>query len=214
MEKSGIQTVELFCGTKSFSKVAQQHNLKTLTIDNDKQHNPDILTDILNLDLSLLPKNIDILWASPPCTTFSIAARNVHWGRDEDLHFFPKTENAKIGAALILQTKEIIKQLNPTFWFIENPMSRLRKMDLLSNIKIKHLLTYCQYGDTRMKPTDFWTNCEQWIPKPACKNGMPCHERAPRGSKTGTQGLKGAVERGAIPPALIEEIIKTCLENL
>ena len=58
-----------------------------------------------------------------------------------------------------------------------------------------------------MKPTDIWTNDFDWIPRPMCKNGDKCHESAPRGSKTGTQGLKNAKDRGIIPPALFEEIL-------
>ena len=71
-------------------------------------------------------------------------------------------------------------------------------------------VTYCQYGDTRMKPTDIWTNCDNWIPKPTCKNGSPCHISAPRGSSTGTQGLKSAIERAIIPEELCEEIVDVC----
>ena len=54
----------------------------------------------------------------------------------------------------------------------------------------RYTVTYCQYGDNRMKPTDIWTNhpCPKF--KPPCKNGDPCHVSAPRGSQTGTQGLK------------------------
>jgi len=69
-------------------------------------------------------------------------------------------------------------------------------------------ITYCQYGDNRMKPTDVWTNFVKWKPKPMCHNGDSCHVSAPRGSKTGTQGLKGNMERSIIPPALFEEIFK------
>lgn len=72
----------------------------------------------------------------------------------------------------------------------------------------RHTVTYCQYGDNRMKPTDIWTNCSEWKPKPMCKNGENCHESAPRGSKTGTQGIKGAKDRGVIPPALFYEIFE------
>ena len=41
-----------------------------------------------------------------------------------------------------------------------------------------------------------------------CFNGNKnCHhEPAPRGSKTGTQGLKGAYERGIIPPDLFLDL--------
>jgi hypothetical protein len=57
-----------------------------------------------------------------------------------------------------------------------------------------------------MKSTDWWTNSQDWKPRPMCKNGAPCHERAPRGSKTGTQGLKNAIERSRIPADLCNEI--------
>ena len=38
-----------------------------------------------------------------------------------------------------------------------------------------------------------------WVSRPVCHNGDTCHEAAPRGSKTGTQGIKGAIDRGVIP---------------
>jgi hypothetical protein len=41
-----------------------------------------------------------------------------------------------------------------------------------------------------------------------CKNGDSCHVSAPRGSTTGTQGLKGAYERSKVPNDLCEEIVK------
>ena len=46
--------------------------------------------------------------------------------------------------------------------------------------------------------------------KPMCKNGDPCHARAPRGAKTGTQGLKGSKERSVIPSMLCEHIVDIC----
>ena len=52
-------------------------------------------------------------------------------------------------------------------------------------------------------------NPNGWHPRPKCHNNNPkCHhERAPRGSKTGTQGLNGDYERSIIPLQLCEEII-------
>ncbi len=60
-----------------------------------------------------------------------------------------------------------------------------------------------------MKPTDIWHN-SSWASKAMCKNGDKCHTPAPRGSKTGTQGLKGAVDRSVVPRKLCLEIIKLC----
>ena len=75
------------------------------------------------------------------------------------------------------------------------------------------ILTHnCQYGDERMKPTDIWTNHPNPKFKPMCKNGDPCHVAALRGSKTGTQGRKGSVERSLIPQKLCEHIVEICEE--
>ena len=41
------------------------------------------------------------------------------------------------------------------------------------------------------------------------KTGGPCHIAAPRGAKTGTQGLKGDYERSKIPDELCEELVKS-----
>ena len=82
---------------------------------------------------------------------------------------------------------------------------------------IRHTVSYCQYGSKIMKPTDIWTNCKEWNPRPICKPGAPCHERAGRGSKTGVQGIynlewekargNSAKARGVIPPEIFEEIL-------
>ena len=74
----------------------------------------------------------------------------------------------------------------------------------------RYTVTYCQYGDTRMKPTDIWANRPNPKFKPPCHNGDPCHTPASRGSKTGTQGLKGSIKRSIIPQKLCEHIVEIC----
>ena len=101
--------------------------------------------------------------------------------------------------------------INPNFiWYIENPRGVLRKMGFMEGLH-KKTVTYCQYGDNRMKPTDIWTNNKNWKPRPMCKNGMSCHVSAPRGAKTGTQGLKNNYERSKLPKELCIEIVKSCV---
>ena len=72
----------------------------------------------------------------------------------------------------------------------------------------RYTVTYCQYGDTRMKPTDLWSNLSDLELKPMCKNGDSCHEAAPRGAKTGTQGVKGYRDRSRVPRGLCLSIIE------
>lgn len=201
-----MNTLEIFAGTKSFSKVMEKHGHETTTLDNDPKLSPDFLVDVLELDTRLtgiIGESVDILWASPPCQGFSVAAIGKNWYHDHT----PKTESAKHAVAMVKKTIEIIEAVKPTWWFIENPRGKLRKMPFMEKF-IRRTVTYCQYGDTRMKPTDIWTNAWWWNPKPPCQNGDGCHVSAPRGSSTGTQGIKGARDRGVIPPALFEEILE------
>ena len=198
-----MKILELFSGTESFSKVARLRGHQTFTIDNNKQFNPDLCKDIMEVTPEDILFKPDIIWASPPCTFFSVASIGKHWNKDNT----PKTEQAELGVKIVNKTIELIKQLNPQFVIIENPRGKLRKLNLIPFKR--DTITYCQYGDTRMKPTDIWHNIN-WKPKPMCKNGDSCHVAAPRGSKTGTQGLKGNMQRSVVPPELCLEILKSC----
>ena len=148
----------------------------------------------------------DIIWASPECTTYSIAAISTHRHREDDGYLSPKSDKAKQSDKVNKHVLNLIKDLKPTYYFIENPRGAMRKMRFMKDIP-RYTVTYCQYGDNRMKPTDIWTNHPNPNFKPMCKNGQPCHVSAPRGAKTGTQGLKGSVLRSIIPSELCEHIV-------
>jgi len=203
-----MNTLELFAGSRSFSKVAEQLGHRVYTSDNKKKKKIDQVCDIFDFDVNKLPYAPDVVWTSPPCTSFSVASIGHHWNKDNT----PKTEKAELGVAIVKKTIEIIEQLRPKYWFIENPRGKLRKLDFMQDFQRK-TVTYCSYGDMRMKPTDIWTNFD-FATRPMCFNGnKDCHhEPAPRGSKTGTQGLKGDYLRSQIPPALFEDIFKE-IEN-
>jgi len=204
-----MKVLELFAGSRSIGKAAEILGYKVFSSDLINFENIDYITSILDFDINKLPFQPDIIWASPPCTAFSVAAIGKNWTKDGD-NYIAKNPRADFGLELVKKTIQIIEALKPTYFFIENPRGMLRKMPIMSNLN-RQGVTYCQYGDTRMKPTDIWTNSINWIPRPMCKNGDDCHIAAPRGSSTGTQGLKGAYERSKIPEDLCLEILKSCI---
>jgi hypothetical protein len=204
-----MKILELFAGSRSIGKVADRLAFDVYSSDIEQFGGIDYVTDILDFDPTKIPFKPDIIWASCPCTAFSVAAIGKNWTKvGED--YIPKNPRADFGLKLVQKTLEIIEHFNPTYFFIENPRGMLRKMPIMADLP-RQGVTYCQYGDTRMKPTDIWTNSTTWIPRPMCKNGDPCHVAAPRGSKTGTQGFKGSYERSKIPEDLCYEILKSCI---
>lgn len=208
-----MYTIELFAGTKSFSQVASLHGAITFTSDYDETFNTDYSVDIMKFDISQVTFKPDVVWASPPCETFSVASLGHHWTGGKGA-YEPKTQACIDGIERVKKTLEIIKELKPKYWIIENPRGVLRKMPFMNTEGIyRYTVTYCQYGDTRMKPTDLWSNVPDLVFKPMCKNGMPCHVSAPRGSRTGTQGIKTYKDRSRVPQELCADILKQLTEK-
>ena len=203
--------VELFAGSAIMSKVAAAHGFRTMTTDAQPFLGINLVSDVRTLRREHFPPTVNVLWASPPCTTFSVASIGHHW-KGGYRAYVPKSEAAKEGLAILHATLRIIEMIKPDVWFIENPRGLMRKMPCMQNLP-RHTVTYCQYGEKRMKPTDIWTNSMTWQPRPMCRNGAPCHEAAPRGSRTGTQGLSNNYERSKLPVNLCEEIVCSTLKH-
>lgn len=200
-----MNVIELFAGTKSLANVAGKLGHSTFTSDFDEQFDTDYTVDIMNFEIDKVPFEVDFLWASPPCETFSVASLGHHWTGGKGA-YEPKTQACLDGIERVKKTIQIIEELKPKFWIIENPRGVLRKMPFMQDF-YRYTVTYCQYGDTRMKPTDLWSNIPDLDLKPMCKNGMPCHVSAPRGSSTGTQGIKTYKDRSRVPSSLCESIL-------
>ena len=203
-------------GKRSIGKAFERHGHQVFSVDWDKQF-PDIdcYEDISKLSASDLKKMMggispDIIWASPDCTTYSVAAIGYHRKKNPiTKELEPVTKYAQFCDNLNRHVIDRIKELNPTYWFIENPRGGLRKMSFMQDFP-RYTVTYCQYGDVRMKPTDLWTNHPNPNFKPPCAKRSPCHQSAPRGSKSGTQGMKCSRDKAVIPDELCEHIVEIC----
>lgn len=200
---------DFFSGTGSSTQAFKDAGHRVITFELDQSFEATEHISIMDLSSDYLLQKYgrpNFVWASPPCTAFSVASIGHHWtgGRGA---YKPKTEAAKFNQKLVWKTRQLIEELNPEAWLIENPRGVLRKLPPVQGLK-RRTITYCQYGDNRMKPTDLWGVVPGWNPRPACRNGSTCHEPAPRGSKTGTQGLKGAKERSRVAPELSKELLE------
>lgn len=214
--------LELFAGTSSVGNAFKDRGHEVFTVDYDKRFDvtshADIgcmgISDIMDMTGGLRP---DVIWASPDCTTYSVAALSRHRRKDKATGWLmPLSDYAKQCDATNQHLMRVIEYLDPTFWFIENPRGAMRRMPWMQGLP-RYTVTYCQYGARFMKPTDIWTNHPDPKFKPPCHNGDPCHDPAPRGSKTGLQAIGGGnskVQRAVIPRELCEHIVDICEEYL
>lgn len=211
-----MRILELFAGTGIISDTFRRRGHIAYTVDWDPDTRPDMTADVSKLtaaDVIELCHGVpDVVWASPDCTTYSVAALGTHRKKVGDT-LEPRTDYARQCDMTNAHMVDLIEQLlsiNPRMiYFIENPRGGVRKMPFVQGLP-RYTVTYCQYGESRMKPTDIWTNHPDPQFKPACKNGDTCHVRAPRGSRSGTQAIKGKLERARIPTQLCEHIVDIC----
>ena len=208
MKRHDMKVLELFCGTKSFTKVAEARGHECRTLDNDPRFEPTYCMDIMDFVPEVLGDwRPDVIWASPPCEFFTLNAGRRYWRPGYE----PTADN--IGPRLVTKTIEIIKSLG-CMYVIENPRMMLRKMPFMVGLPMT-TVCYCQYSgridrgpgkDDRpdMKPTDLWNNIG-FVGR-MCHNGNPDHRPAPRGKYYGDS----YEVRSIIPHKLCEEILIAC----
>lgn len=155
MEK--IKVLELFSGTKSFSKELDKNKFEVISLDILNKFNPDICIDILNWDYKSLNFKPEIIWSSPPCTEYSHAkSRGVR-----DLELADK---------IVLKTLEIINYFKPKYWFLENPQTGLLKDRVFMKDLSYTDVSYCKYGFNYRKQTRIWNNLSNWKGKTCNKD--------------------------------------------
>ncbi len=223
---NNIKVLEIFSGTECISNEFRKHGCDCFTIDWDTNFPSSMHCDVGQLKIEDLPeefRNPDIVWIAPDCTTFSLAAISKHRRKNlETGNLDPISDYARQCDETDQHVLELLKQLNPKVWWIENPRACLQNMTWMKPYdKYKHVITYCKYmtdvpvEQRRMKPTNLWTNIPNPPLRPACKNGDSCHPYSPRGTRTaGTQALKGSKLRSMYPHQLCEEIVEISLNYI
>jgi len=158
-----MKLLELFSGTKSVGKVAEQLGYEVVSLD---LKNADINCNILDWDYTIYePGNFDVIWASPPCDTFS-RLKESNIGRNGYTKESIQLDIDNIGLPILRKTEEIINYFKPKFYFIENPQTGKMK-DYIN--KPFYDVDYCKYADWGYrKRTRIWTNLKGFDAK-TCK---------------------------------------------
>ncbi len=195
-----MRLLELFSGSGSIGNVFKQ-TFEVTSLDSDPKARATITCDIMDWDYKVYePGYFDVIWASPPCTEFSVL-------KTTGTRDFAKADG------IVRRTLAIIDYSRPRLFFCENPQTGLLKTRPYMQGLPSVTLDYCKYGTPYRKRTQVWTNCSYWTPRPLCRRdcghvipGTWAHEF--KTQRVSTKTLQ------TIPRELVEEIYVVCTLRL
>lgn len=194
-----MKVLDLFAGLGGWSQVFKERGHEVITLDYEEKFGTDLVKDIREVTAQDIIDAFggsapDIILASPPCEKFSVMTIGRFWNLDNT----PKNDKAQEAIDIVKAALSLIDSLNPSFWIMENPRGKLRKLDFMQGFE-RRTVTYCRLGENYMKPTDLWGNFPPSLvlPEP-CKNGNPDHISASRGASLGVQDKRTQKFRGGM----------------
>ena len=157
--------LELFSGTGSIGRAFEELGWEVFSLDLDPKSNATITMDFMEFDWTVFPKDyFQCIWASPPCTMYSIARTTAKTPRD--------LEGSN---RLVQRVLDCIKYFMPKTWFMENPQSGyLKSQPVVEGLRYRDT-SYCVWpgGFEYRKLTRVWTSADDWS-LPCCSRSCPC----------------------------------------
>ncbi len=199
IKKEMPHLLELFSGTQSMGKSFRAKGWQVTSVDLDGKSLPTICCDILELEIEDVVEhgNVDLIWASPPCTHYSCARTNARTPRD-----------LEGSDALVRKVLDLADQLF-CYFLLENPHSGLLKTrPVIQDLRMT-VLDYCRYGTAYRKRTGICTNSDYEAQRPLCEKDCASSDgkrHTRRAQRAGPGWRHTLAELYAIPQELCDEI--------
>ncbi|EOS51125.1 DNA cytosine methyltransferase [Adlercreutzia caecimuris] len=112
-----MKVLELFAGTRSIGRAFERHGHEVLSVDWDEQFpDIDIQDDVMNVyarDIVERIGHVDVVWASPDCTTYSIAAISHHRTREDSGNLAGVSDYARACDRVNMHLHNLMLMLSP-----------------------------------------------------------------------------------------------------
>jgi len=172
-----MKILDLCSGLGGFSEAFLQRGHSVFRIDNDPRFSKVPYTEIF--DIRHISKTsfpcLDLLLISPPCTNFSLASSYIHWNKKR-----PADQQTIDDIGLVMFCLDLVKELDPGFWILENPVGMLRQILNIPGEVLPGVTTWLgAWGTPNLKPTDLWGKLPpmDWPAKPDMPKGAGCGKR-------------------------------------
>jgi hypothetical protein len=207
-----MRALVLFKGTGSIDRAMERYGFKVDSLDIDPSCNATWTADILEWETwrHMMPGRYDFIWASPPCVQYSCARTTAKTPR-----------NLELADSIVERTLEIIKELAPRAWLLENPQTGLLKTRQVIEGYPYRDVCYCRYAEgarwNYRKCTRLWGVLPGFVPRPLCTRRDPCELSAATGKhpdhaqrvKRGEGRNHTLNELYSIPNQLCDDIART-----
>ena len=211
-----MRALVLFKGTGSIDRALEKYGFQVDSLDLDPKCHATWTSDVLCWEAwkDMAPGRYDFIWASPPCVQYSIARTTAKSPR-----------NLVLADSIVERTLEIIKELAPKAWLLENPQTGyLKTRECIQGYPYRDAC-YCRYSEgdrwRYRKATRFWGVLPGFKARPLCTRKDPCPlsagtgkhpEHAQRIKRGGVGKSHTLNELYSIPTQLCDDIAAAAAE--